>query len=404
MKESRAPSTSGVRPITVIVPLPPTYRGGTEEYAYRLAGRFAQVAPVRLLTTTVRWVEGGPMIDVGQIPMTRLPARELFQRPVVMGHSARQQLRVAATTSSVVQLHMPFPLVEAPVTRWAARAGVPVVLTYHMDADFGGASSNPAAGLITFGYRRLSAFPALREARAVVSNSRGYAEASPVLSRFLPKVRVIAKGVDPVRLGIDVADGRAAPRAEPGASLLPGSTREERRVVFVGRLVPYKGLHVLLDAFAKLREVEPAVRLYIAGRGPQESALRAQVDRLGLGSAVVFLGFVPDERLGELYRSADLVACPSVSLLESTATALEEAAALGTPIVGSDLPGTSESVPNDGVHGLLAPPGNAEAVFLALRRLLGQSRPTTRPAARTWDQTAAEYLALFRSVGAEIPG
>jgi glycosyltransferase involved in cell wall biosynthesis len=385
------------RPILVLVPLPPTYRGGTEEYAYRLARRVSDQHPVRILTTTVDPTPDSPPLDTGAIPIRRLPASALFQRPLVRSRAAFAELRSAVRSAALLHLHMPFPFVEKKAVRWAKMAGIPVVLTYHMDADFAGASGLPGAGLVTFGYRTLSAHPALRGADAVVSNSRGYAEASPVLSRYMSKVRVIAKGVDPVRLGLTgtVPHGRI----EPGGDLLPGADPLDRRVLFVGRLVPYKGVGVLLDAVAKLRRTIPRLRLYIAGNGPEKARLQERVNRLELTGTVRFLGFVPDDRLGALYRSVDVVACTSIGRLESTATTLEEAASLGTPTLGSDLAGTDETVPNDGVHGLLCPPGNVEAVTRALDRLLGQPRPIRTQPLRTWEETAGDYLRLFAELG-----
>ncbi|MCI4331748.1 MAG: glycosyltransferase [Thermoplasmata archaeon] len=391
-------------PVTIVVPLPPSYRGGTEEYAYRLAARFARAVPVRIVTTTVRATTGTPSVEIGTIPVTALPGRELFERPVVWGLHARRTLRRLVETSALVQLHMPFPFIERRVTSWARSAGIPVVLTYHMDADAGGGGHPRLAEWVTRAYRSFSAEPALAACGAVVSNSAGYARASPVLSRHLSKVKVIAKGVAPERLGIAPEGSPRPPRLDPGTALLPGSTNQERRIVFVGRLVPYKGLDVLLDAMPAIRSGEPEVVLYVAGKGPMREALERRSSQLGLSSSVRFLGFVPDERLGDLYRSADVVACPSLNLMESTATTLEEAAACGTPVLGSALPGADESIPHDGVHGILVPPGDATKLAEAAGALLGAPRPTDPLRYRTWDDTAAEYLTLFRGLtGAVAP-
>jgi glycosyltransferase involved in cell wall biosynthesis len=400
MVDPNAPREPHGAPLTVIVPLPPSYRGGTEEYAYRLASRYARVRPVRVLTTTVRWKEGKEVLDVGEMPVQRVPAWEIFQRPVLRP-GAHERLRGAVQSSWAVQLHMPFPLVEKHVTRWARAAGVPTVLTYHMDADLGLASRWPGAGLITGAYRRVSCVPALTDADAVVSNSLGYAQASPVLSRFLPKVRVIHKGVDPDRLHISPGETEAPPRMELPATFLPFVTRSTKRIVFVGRLVPYKGLPILLEAVARLRRQGVDAAAYLAGKGPQEGELRRRVEALGLVGRVHFLGFIPDAALGDLYRAADVVACPSVSLLESTPTCLEEAVACGVPILGSRLGGSEEALPDDGVHGRLVPPGDVEAVTLGLRTLLEQPRPRTRLPLRTWDDTAEEYLRLFHELRGE---
>jgi glycosyltransferase involved in cell wall biosynthesis len=378
-------------PVAVVVPLPPTYRGGTEEYAYQLVRRFAEHGPVTALATTVRYTPKLGAIDLGQANLELLEARETMQRPLLVGRKPRRRLREAIRASSVLQLHMPFPLVEAPAVRWARKAGVVSVLTYHMDADLGGASSLPGAGLVTPVYRRLSAFPALAGCDVVVSNSRGYAEESPVLSRYLSKVRVIPKGADLGRLGIGTATGRARPSAVPAD--VSGPT-----VAFVGRLVPYKGVSVLLEATERLLRSGERLTVLVAGRGPLLAELTADVARRGLAQSVRFLGFVPDEQVGDLYRFADVVCCPSIGTLESSATALEEAAMCGTPVVGSDLPGAAETIPHDGIHGVLVPPRDPEALARALQRVLSQERPSGPVQLRTWDDVARDYEALFAEV------
>jgi glycosyltransferase involved in cell wall biosynthesis len=393
---------SADRPVTVIVPLPPSYRGGTEEYAYRVAVRVGRSLPSRIVTTRVRFGHDPHPLPTDDLPIEYLPGRELFQRPVV-GTEGLARLRRAVEGSGLVHLHMPFPRVEARVVRWARARGIPVVLTYHMDADFAGASGVPGAGLVTWAYRRLSAFPALEGASAVVSNSQGYAKASPVLSRYLPTVRVIYKGVDVDRLGLEVAGTQAPVRPAPDPEIFPRCAPETRRVVFVGRMVPYKGVRYLISAVGELTRSGTDVKLFLAGRGPELANLREQARREHVEDGVEFLGFVPDPKLGALYAGADVVACPSTNLMESSATCLEEAAAVGVPVLGSALPGAEETIPNDGAHGLLVPPRDARAVTEGLRRLLGRSRPRERLPFRRWEETADRYLELFRTLARSDP-
>jgi glycosyltransferase involved in cell wall biosynthesis len=385
-----------MRPVTVIVPLPPSYRGGTEEYAYRVAELASRSLPVRLVTTRVRWGHDAHPLSIGEADLVVLPGFELLERPLVLSAGARKTLRKIVSESSLVHLHMPFPMVERWVSGWAHRAGVPLVLTYHMDAEVSGRGIGTIARSL---YRSWSARPALAGASAVVSNSLGYARASPVLSGYLPKVRVIPKGVDPGRLGVD----RTEPVIATTLGLPPDSALGGvRKVVFVGRLVPYKGIPVLLEAMQLLARDSPAAHLYLAGRGPEEAHLRRVIAERGLNRQVTFLGFVPDDRIGPLYRWADVVACPSISTMESTPTSLEEAASLGTPVLGSNLPGAAETIPSDGIHGLLVPPGDAIAVAAGLRRLL--SAPHWTPdRVRTWSDVAEDYLQLYRSLSRELP-
>ncbi|MCI4336832.1 MAG: glycosyltransferase [Thermoplasmata archaeon] len=388
-------------PVTIVVPLPPSYRGGTEEYAYRLTQRFSRTRPVQVLTTTVRWEPNAPVLDTGTAWVERLPAREVFERPLLIAPAVRRRLRDEIASSGVLQLHMPFPLVERLAVQTAQRAGIPSVLTYHMDADLGGARPFRGSGAITRCYRALSAHPSLAACDAIVSNSRGYAEASPVLRHHLSKVRVIRKGVDVHRLGLGrrSVKTRARPAIVAPEAFPPGRDR----LLFLGRLVPYKGLPVLLEAVQRLRDAGRDVGLMIAGTGPMESALGARAAELRIAPFVSFLGFVPDTEVGPLYRFADVVAAPSISTLESTATSLEEAAMCGTAVVGTELPGAGETVPHDGVRGRLVPPGRADCLAEAIAKMLDAGRPPEPLPLRTWDDTAREYVDLFRELGAGFP-
>lgn len=371
--------------LTVVVPMPPSYRGGTEEYAYQLTRSYSERRPVHIVTTSARWNGGENSLSVGSSTLERLPAREILDRPVVVGPAAAAQLRRAIARASAVQLHMPFPWVERRVTAWAARAGVPVVLTYHMDAEFGKNPASLSSRFVTGAYRRVSAHAALRRCTRVVSNSLGYARASPVLSKYLDKVAVIYQGVDLERLH----------QSGPGAAELPARIAGVPRIVFIGRLVGYKGVPDLLRATAQLTAAGRRVELLIGGKGPQAEELKQQAHALGLDATVRFLGFVPDGAVGRLYQEADVVVCPSISLLESTPITLQEAMAFGTPVVGTTLPGTEETVPNDGVRGRLVAPHDVPGLAAAIGQLLDAGRPPANGPARTWNDTARDYLTLF---------
>ncbi len=137
------------------------------------------------------------------------------------------------------------------------------------------------------------------------------------------------------------------------------------------------------------------VEFLIGGKGPQTDELKARAGTLGIQDQVRFLGFVPDGAVGRLYQDADVVVCPSVSLLESTPITLQEAMAFGTPVIGTTLPGTEESIPDDGVRGRLVAPQDPAALASALGALIDRGRPGSVTPAKAWAETAREYLQLF---------
>src|SRR5205814_6065973 len=120
----------------------------------------------------------------------------------------------------------------------------------------------------------------------------------------------------------------------------------------VGRLIPIKGLVVLLRAIAEARKELPDLELDIAGRGPLEPALRALALELGIAGAVLFLGQVSPVQ-GAIERAAIIVA-PSMG--EGFGMVALEAMERSRPVIAAEIGGLGELVEH-GVTGLLVPPG-----------------------------------------------
>lgn len=140
----------------------------------------------------------------------------------------------------------------------------------------------------------------------------------------------------------------------------------EQSLLFVGQLVPKKGLPVLLAAFELLLEELPGLKLRVVGEGSLEGPCRA---RLGPRSRarVEFLGARHGDDLVELYRSCDVFCAPSVGH-ESFGITLLEAMAAGKPIVAARIPGYSDVV-RDGLEAVLYTSDDARALRDALRRV-----------------------------------
>ena len=137
-------------------------------------------------------------------------------------------------------------------------------------------------------------------------------------------------------------------------------------IAYVGRLVPEKGVDVLLDALADL----PGVwRLRIVGYGPEEEELKAQARLLGLSHRVSFEGWLPSVRMPAFYRQLDALVLPSRSRpnwVEQFGRVLIEAMACAVPVIGSDCGEIPHVI---GEAGLVFPEGNAAALRAALTRL-----------------------------------
>jgi glycosyltransferase involved in cell wall biosynthesis len=175
---------------------------------------------------------------------------------------------------------------------------------------------------------------------------------------------------------------------------LPAARREDRSLLFLGRLGPEKGVCHLIDAMPRILVEEPETRLKVVGDGPEAEALRAQTERLGLGSAVVFRGTVPYEQVKSFYATATLLILPSIWCENSPLTIYESMVA-GLPVVGSRIGGIPDLV-EDAVTGHLVEPRNPRELADKVIRLLRAPEERARMAERM--QERSRHLTAGRNV------
>ena len=180
----------------------------------------------------------------------------------------------------------------------------------------------------------------------------------------------------------------------------PGGTRHARRLLFVGRLNAQKGIALLLDALAAMRE--PA-ELDVIGDGTDREALREQAARLGIGSRVHWHGALPQPRLLDFYRAATALVVPSRE--EGFGLVAVEAQLCETPVVAFASGGLSDTI-DDGATGYLIPPGDATALASTLdlvvasegRHEVGKAGRQSALAQFAPDSVARRYRKLYDSV------
>ena len=283
-----------------------------------------------------------------------------------------------------------FSLPTGPVGWWLKqRLGLPYVLSLQ-----GGDVPGFMADELAF-YHRLSG-PVITKvwhnASAVIANSNGLAE---LARQFAPDVDI---GMTPAG-----ADLRAL--TPPTVPTLEGPLR----LLFVGRLVPQKGLDVLFRALSSLKD-HGDWTLTIAGEGPLKDELARAVRGLHLGDRVVFRGWLERDHLPAVYKDADVFVLPSRD--EGMPNAMLEAMAAGTPVVGSRVAGIEEVV-MDGETGFLIAPEDAEGLADALRTLiedrdktyaLGQAARKRAERQYDWTITAEAYFSLLcDAAGLDVP-
>jgi glycosyltransferase involved in cell wall biosynthesis len=212
-----------------------------------------------------------------------------------------------------------------------------------------------------------------------------------------------AAGVPAARI-VRIPNGVVIPPATLRARM-PG----ELALVFAGRLVPSKGVAVLLNALAQARQARPALRwrLSILGGGPLRAELKALALQLGLDEIVTFMGAVDD--VPAHLAQADVFVLPSQA--EGLSNALLEAMARGLACVASDVGGNREAI-QPGASGLLAAPNDAAALAAALvqladdpglRERLGRQARQQVEAEFGLDDIARRYQELYASLLAGTP-
>ncbi len=260
----------------------------------------------------------------------------------------------------VLHVHEPYAPVLGLLAVRLARC--PVVGTFHACAPKNNGYAMFARALRVHA-RRLSA-------RIAVSSA-----ARALVERYVPgDYEIVPNGVETARFHPDVA---------PHASL----RGDAPTVLFVGRLDPRKGVHVLLDAMVRVRRAVPEARLVVAGHGPLAASLRRHARALPAG-VVRFTGAVDAAQLPHYYAAADVVVSPALGN-ESFGIVLLEAMSSGRALVASDIDGY-RSVVTHGRDGLLTPPGDAPTLAHAIEAALSDPGLRAR-LAREGRRTALRY-------------
>lgn len=210
--------------------------------------------------------------------------------------------------------------------------------------------------------------------------------------------------------GFKVKEGRIRPlyiglRMDDYRFTLPSARPRSPRplVLAVGRLIEKKGFHVLLEATAELVQRGVRLRVAIAGEGPEESALRARIQDLGLEGTVRLLGSVPLERLRRRYYArARVLVQPCVVAKDGDQdgipTVLLEAMALGVPVISTKVSGIPEAI-TDGEDGYLTEPGDVSLLATRIAALLADPLLADRLALRARARAECQFD-LERNVGA----
>jgi PEP-CTERM/exosortase A-associated glycosyltransferase len=338
-------------------------------------------------------VEGGSKLPgVGEIELMR----QIEQRLAEVASQVRPDI-----------LHAHSPVLNAiPALRVGKKLGIPVV--YEVRAFWEDAAvdhGTTTEGSVRYRLTRRLETHALKRVDHVFTICEGL------------RRDIVERGIAPTKVtvipnAVDIASFEMGGTPDP--KLLGQLGLKNCAVIgFIGSFYAYEGLDLLLDALPGIVAVLPDVRLLLVGGGPQEEALKAQAQRLGIGDKVIFTGRVPHQDVQRYYDLIDVLAYPRHSMrLTELVTPLKplEAMAQGRILVASDVGGHKELI-RHGETGLLFQAGKVDSLrdtllqVIAKRDLWQKMRRAGREFVereRNWQTSVAGYRNVYRDLGRSL--
>ena len=230
----------------------------------------------------------------------------------------------------------------------------------------------------------------------------------PPLKPHLDKVHVIPCFVDCNRFKPQPLSQVANLRQQLG---LDG----KKTVLFVGRIVPYKGLEYLIKAMehAKSEQGEELNLLLVGGEEGKNITDKSEyyqqilhlAEKCSIRENIHFLGRVENSQLATYYSLADVVALPSVMRGEAFGSVLLEALACGTPVVASSIPGVKDVLKGNDSVGCYSPPKDSLALSEALVKTARRKKDVTEHCRQfafdnyRTEKIVQDYIKLYSTLG-----
>ena len=201
-----------------------------------------------------------------------------------------------------------------------------------------------------------------RQADKIIVATKDHVTYSDILPEFIDKIEVIPYGIDPDQF-------------KPSKKILSrvNKTNEflenKKIILFTGRLVYYKGVSFLIEAFNELKRDD--IALVILGNGPYFSTLKAQAMH---NENIIFIPEADDEQLRVFLNACSVFVLPSIEKSEAFGIVQLEAMACGKPVISTKLDSGARSVNIDGVTGIQVEPKDSEQLKEALAKLLNNPK------------------------------
>lgn len=316
--------------------------GGVEQHVHTLSACLALLPDVEcvwVLAANTRWAREERTDDGTRVVLMPSPGRA-FSLPLTWG--AAGWLRQASF--DVIHLHMPSPTMELAYLR--VRPPGRLVVTIHAPVI--------RQRIVWPLYRHV--VDAVLDACQTIIVTSPQMQQHPILRAFRGKARVVPLGIP--------LEQFAPPRDLDTRVALLHQRYGGPFVLFVGRLVYYKGVDYLLQAMTGT-----TAPLVIVGDGPLRAHLQRLARGLRLDARIHFVGHLPQEDLVTHYHACAFLVLPSIQNTEAFGLVQVEAHACGRPVISTRLDTGVPFVNLDGLTGLVVPPRSADALAEAIRKL-----------------------------------
>lgn len=348
----------------------PPHLGGVETHLRDISEGLVQHAGAHVRAIVCNESNERAEETIGGVDVVRLPRQfALSSAPVALSMpSVLAAEMTRPEPPDIMHFHFPYPWGELSFLR--ANPDVPSVVLYHSDIV---RQKKMLAGYRPFLERFLD------RVDLIIASSPNMVEHSEFLHPRAEKCRV-------VNFGLHVERVAGTPATLARAAELRAQHAGRKIVLFVGRLIYYKGADVLVRA---MQHVD--ADLVMIGKGPLESELRSIATAHEISDRISWLGPQEDEELAAWYHAADVFALPSVARSEAFGLVQIEAHAAGTPVVSTDLTTGVPYANLDGVTGLTVPVGDAPALAVALNRILGDNELRARLGMQAKERALTEF-------------
>jgi len=361
------------------------------------------------LPRVLHLIDSGGIYGIERMLLALLPALQVLGYPVALGCFGVPGTTGGAVGEAAAELGVEtlfFDFRSRTSLRGVADVTQAIARSPRTILHFHGYKATIIGGVASQLFRRIRIATYHGEANQSVGLDRYIAIESPIIRRLHAVAAVSEPIAEELRMR-GVAPGRVhvIPNGIPDPRVLHHSNTKTFTLAIIGRLIPEKNIHLLLQSVATLRPAWPHLRVVIAGDGPYRLELERLAGELNLTESVTFLGFVSD--VPRLLAQADAFVMPSQT--EGMPISLLEAMAVGVPIIASAV-GSIPAVTRHLKEGLLIPPNDSRALVTAIELLLNdpagaQSRAANAKARFlghfTSEAMARAYSSLYKYVSDE---